>query len=93
MQALSHPIRSGFLRLLAREPTISPKRAIALLPSMEALSLSQMNYHVWVLDRDGLVESVSGRTSVDQGIPYRATAKGRDVIAMIGVPSDKEQGT
>lgn len=93
MQAVSHPIRSDFLRLLAKESTLSPKRAIALLPSTEGISLSQVNYHVWVLGRDGLVEPAGGQPGPGRGIPYRATAKGREVMTLIGVPSDKEPGT
>jgi hypothetical protein len=93
MQAVSHPIRSEFLRLLAKEVTLSPKGAIALLPSMERLSLSQVNYHMWVLGRDSLVEPAGWESGPDEGISYRATAKGREVMTLIGVLPDKEQGT
>ena len=89
MQALSHPIRSEILRLLASEETLTPQRTISLLSSGEMLSLSQVNYHVWFLDRDGLVEPAGLQPDVDKGIVYRATAKGRQVMTLIGVrPSE-----
>jgi DNA-binding transcriptional ArsR family regulator len=89
MQALSHPIRSEILRLLASEETLSPQHTISLLSSSEMISLGQVNYHVWFLDRDGLVEPAGVQPGLDKGIVYRATAKGRQVMTLIGVrPSE-----
>lgn len=86
MQALSHPLRSEFLRLLAAKVTLSPKRAYGLLPSMEALSLSQMNYHVRSLERSGLVKA--GKADNRRaGTPYWATPLGLEVMTMIGASS------
>jgi DNA-binding transcriptional ArsR family regulator len=86
MQALSHPLRSEFLRLLAAEGTLSPKRAYGLLPSMETLSLSQMNYHIWSLVKSGLVKA--GKADDRRaGTPFRATPLGLQVMTMIGAPS------
>jgi DNA-binding transcriptional ArsR family regulator len=76
MQALSHPIRGEILRMLASEVSLSPMRALSLLPSSKMISLSQMNYHVWSLGRDGLVERAGSPSCPDRGITYRATAKG-----------------
>jgi hypothetical protein len=58
---------------------------------MDQISLSQVNYHVWVLVGDGLVEA-AGQARLGEGVSYRATAKGREVIALIGVIPCKEQG-
>lgn len=85
MQAVSHPLRSDFLRLLATEVTLSPKRAYGLLPTPEGISLSQINYHVWSLERGGLIEL----TKMDDrkaGVAYVATPLGVEVMAMIGAP-------
>jgi DNA-binding transcriptional ArsR family regulator len=83
MQALSHPLRSEFLRLLATEVTLSPKRAYGLIPSLEALSLSQMNYHVRSLEKTGLVKA--GKADDRRaGTPFRATSLGLEVMTMIG---------
>lgn len=92
MQALSHPIRSEILRLLASDETVSPKRTLSLLPSGEMISLSQVNYHVWFLGRDGLVEPAGRQSGPDEGVAYRATAKGREVMALIGVRPIEEPG-
>ena len=92
MKALSHPIRSEIIRLLATEATLSPKRTISLLPASEMLSLSQVTYHVWLLIKDGLVEPDRRQSGPAGNGAYRATAKGREVMVLIGVLPDKEPG-
>jgi hypothetical protein len=85
MKALGHPIRSGIIRLLATEATLSPRRTISLLPVSEVLSLSQVNYHIWLLGKDGLIEPATRQSGPAGTVAYRATAKGREVMVLIGV--------
>ncbi len=84
-QALGHPVRASLLRLLSCRSTLSAKQALHLRVSPGSLSLSQVNYHLGVLDRDGLVEPATALTS--DGLPFRFTDKGRDALTLIGEPS------
>lgn len=83
-QALSHPARVGFLRVLGAGNTLSARQAFGLGITSKPLSLSQLNYHVRVLDRSGLVEGVGASP---EGRSFRATAKGREALLLIGEPS------
>jgi hypothetical protein len=82
-QALSHPARVGFLRVLGTGNSLSPKQAMGLNISSKPLSLSQVNYHVRLLDRSGLVE---GLGASPEGRSFQATAKGREALLLIGDP-------
>jgi hypothetical protein len=87
VRVADNPIRVGLLRFLATRETLSPKEAVRHLDTGHRIALSQVLYHVGVLQRYGLVES-AGPPDRDRGFFYRATAKGHDVMAAIGIPKE-----
>lgn len=84
-RALGHPVRTDLLRLLSSRHTLSAKQAMGF-SILATLSLSQVNYHLRLLDQDGFVEPAAGLSQPD-GLPFRFTDKGRQALTMIGEPS------
>lgn len=81
-KVLEHPVRIGFLRLLAKSETLSPAEALARLREDDLL-LSNVTYHARVLDQFGLVEG-AGWPDPDRGVPFRVTTKGEFALAALG---------
>jgi len=100
-QAVSHPVRIAFLRVLARRERLSPREALQELPGAlkdlpeaqrrrvesTSIALSQVSYHVSVLERFGVVES-AGRPDRQTGMPFRATDAGELLMLAIGTPPE-----
>lgn len=84
VRAIDHPVRAQFLKLFAEHETISPAEALPLL-EFRNVALSNMNYHVWVLNRCELVEATEDPGPTGGSI-FRVTSKGEDVLAVLGVP-------
>ena len=90
VKALDHPVRAGFLRLLAERGTLAAREAIALLEPQK-LILSSVMYHVGVLHRYGLIEPVGG-ADPKRGQPFRATRRGETALAALGFAVGDEGG-
>lgn len=90
VQALEHPIRAGFLRLLAKRPTLSPGEALPLLDQPE-LGLANVVYHVRVLNRLELIEPSEGGQP-NGGRRFHPTAKGRAALVALGHPPVNGEG-
>lgn len=73
-KVLEHPVRSGFLKLLAARSHVTPAEALAHLQG-ENLLLSMVTYHVRVLNHYGLVEAI-GQPDPKRGLPFRTTPTG-----------------
>lgn len=90
LQAVSHPVRTALLGAFAERRLITASEALDLLlsqgdrTSFGVLTLARINYHVRVLEREGLVEAV-GLPGLQQGLPFEATGKGVEVMAAIGM--------
>lgn len=84
-QAVRHPLRVSFLRLLANRDQASLREALAALDGSE-VPLSQLSYHVSVLELFGLVET-AGRPDPRGGVSFRATDAGELVMLAIGSSS------
>lgn len=82
-QVSSHPLRLGFLKMLRDRPTLTPREAWGKLCD-ERSTLKGVNYHVWVLNRYGLVEPAGEQT--DTGLPYRLTLRGTLALEALGYP-------
>lgn len=83
-RALDHPVRARFLRLLAERETLSPREAQPLLEPGD-LPLSNLAYHVRVLDYFGLVEP-TGDPEPGGGLAFRATPEGEAAVIALGFP-------
>jgi DNA-binding MarR family transcriptional regulator len=83
MAAVSHPVRADFLRLLAEHKELSPLAAQKRLGEKHKVTLSQLTYHVGMLERSNLIESTGERAAAG-GLQLIATAKGEDAMAVIG---------
>jgi Helix-turn-helix domain len=83
VKALDHPVRAGFLRVLADRDTLTPAEALAAMDD-DKLSLSNVAYHARVLNLFELVEP-AGETT-DKGVSFRATPAGVLALAAIGLP-------
>ena len=82
-RVVEHPIRAGFLRLLACRGTLTPKEALRELAGDEELTLSQIVYHAGLLERNGLVEP-AGNLDRERGYPFRPTSQGRVLMVALG---------
>jgi hypothetical protein len=87
-QALDHPVRAGFLRLLARHRVLSPSEALPHLDH-DRLALGNVVYHVRVLDRLELVEP-AGDEEPSRGYRFRPTTKGKLAISSLGLSAGEE---
>jgi len=85
-RALDHPVRAGFLRLLATRRALSPSEALPLLDRAE-LALANLAYHVGVLDRLELVEPI-GAPEPRGGRRFQPTGKGQAALQALGFPAD-----
>lgn|GEM_PF-3496407 len=82
VKVLEHPVRIGFLKLLAEGGQLSPAEALAHLQGNDLL-LSVITYHARVLHRFGLVEAI-GQADLTDGLCFRATPTGDIVLAALG---------
>jgi len=82
VKVLEHPVRSGFLRLLAERSQLSSAEAVDHLPG-ENLLLSMVTYHVRVLHRFGLVEAMR-QSDPERGPPFRTTPTGELALTALG---------
>src|SRR5262249_31646971 len=82
VKVLEHPVRSGFLKLLAERSNLTPVEALGHL-QRENLLLSSVTYHVRVLHHYGLVEAI-GQPDPERGLPFRATPTGEVALATLG---------
>lgn len=85
-QAVSHPIRVDFLRLLADRKRLTPREALRELA--EDFALSQVSYHVSVLEHVGAVEAVGPSSG---GLVFEATDTGE--LLMLAIGSRAEGGS
>lgn len=83
VKAVGHPIRVGFLSLLAERETLSPREGLDLLAA-PAVSLRHVVYHVRVLHRFNMVVPAGAPHPV-RGVPFRATPKGEMALAALGL--------
>ena len=90
VRALEHPVRVGFLKLLAERETLSVGEALKLLDRSD-LGRGNVAYHVRVLDLFGLVEP-AGAATPDGGLTFTATPAGKDAVAALGLPPSGESG-
>ncbi|HET7510494.1 MAG TPA: helix-turn-helix domain-containing protein [Solirubrobacterales bacterium] len=81
VKVLEHPVRIGFLKLLAGRGTLSAIEARDCLEN--GLPLSKVTYHVRVLNQFGLVEA-AGQPDPDRGVPFRSTPNGQLALAALG---------
>lgn len=87
VQVVTHPVRAGLLRLLSEQEALWPREAVRHLGLEEQPTLSQVNYHVGVLQRFELVES-AGEPDGVRGFSYRPTVKGHLVMVAIGLSTE-----
>lgn len=80
-KVLEHPVRIGFLKLLAGRDTLSPAEARDGLEGGPLLS--KVTYHVRVLEHFGLVEA-AGQPDPDRGVPFRSTPTGQFALVALG---------
>lgn len=81
VKVLEHPVRIGFLKLLAGRHTLSPTEARDSL--QEDTPLSQVVYHTRVLEHFGLIEA-AGQPDPDRGVPFRSTPSGQFAMVALG---------
>lgn len=89
-QAVNHPLRIGFLRLLANRPNLSSDEALARVNERSLdefkeggdVALSQVDYHLRVLERFGVVELAS-RPYCGRYASFRTTPTGRLLMLAI----------
>jgi len=81
VQVLEHPVRIGFLKLLAGRDTLSPAEARDCLE--DDTPLSKVTYHVRVLEHFGLLEA-TGRPDPYRGVPFRSTPNGQLALVALG---------
>lgn len=88
-QAVSHPLRVWFLRLLAKRGSLSPNEALQEMESDgDEVALSQVGYHVWILERFGVIE-VANRATRERGAVFRSTDAGELLMLAIGAAPGK----
>jgi hypothetical protein len=80
-KVLEHPVRIGFLKLLAGRDTLSPIQARGYLEG--DLPLSKITYHARVLEHFGLLEAADP-TRPDRGVPFRSTPTGQFALMALG---------
>lgn len=80
VKVLEHPVRIGFLKLLAGRDTLSP---IEARDHLKNTPLSKVTYHVRVLEHSGLVEA-AGQPDPDRGVPFRSTPTGQLALVALG---------
>jgi len=85
VRALDHPVRAAYLKLLAARDSLSPAAALPLL-GQEGLALSNVVYHVRVLDYFELVEP-TGEPEPNGGVAFRTTPRGQTALAALGLSS------
>jgi hypothetical protein len=90
VQALEHPVRVEFLKLLAQRGALSPGEAQSLLDGGE-VALGNLVYHVRVLDYFELV-APAGEPEMGRGQPFKATATGELAIAALGLSPEAGTG-
>jgi len=90
VRALTHPVRARFMKLLAERKTLSPPEALPLL-DLGDLSLSNVAYHVRVLDLFELVETTDAPEPTG-GASFRVTPKGETALVAMGFPPRSENG-
>jgi hypothetical protein len=88
VRALDHPVRARFMKLLAERETLSPPEALPLL-DLGDLPLSNIAYHVRVLDLFNLVEA-TGEPEPTGGPSFRVTPEGETALAAMGFPPRNE---
>lgn len=76
-QALGHPTRVAFLRLLAQPKILSARQAA--LGGRRRIAISQVSYHASVLERIGLIEA-PGSLNRDREMPFRIADAGKLLI-------------
>ncbi len=81
VKVLEHPVRIGFLKLLAGRCTLSPAEARDLLE--DDLPLSKVTYHARVLAHYGLLEA-TGQPEPERGAPFRSTPTGQFALMALG---------
>lgn len=81
VKVLEHPVRVGFLKLLAGRDTLSPIEAQDGLE--DDLPLSKVTYHARVLEHFGLLET-AGQPDPDRGAPFRSTPTGQLALVALG---------
>jgi len=89
-RAIGHPVRARFLKLLAEREAISPAEALPLL-DLGDVSLSNVAYHVRVLDQFELVEA-TGEPMPTGAVHFRVTSKGETALTALGLPPSSENG-
>ncbi len=82
-QAVSHPLRVKFLRLLANRESLSLEEALQGIDEGGEVALSQVGYHVSVLQRFGVVELAS-RPTRERGASFRPTETGELLMLALG---------
>lgn len=82
VRALDHPVRTRFLKLLAKGEAISPVEALPLFNRSE-LALSSLVYHARVLEHLDLIEPTE-EPNHSGGSTFRATAKGEEALMALG---------
>lgn len=80
-KVLDHPVRIGFLKLLAGRDTLSPTEARNHLEDDPLLS--KVNYHARVLEHFGLIEA-AGQPDPVRGVPFRPTPTGQFALVALG---------
>jgi hypothetical protein len=88
VKLLDHPVRVGFLKLLAGRETLSPAEAREQLG--DDLLLSHVTYHARVLEHFGLIEA-AGQPDPVRGVPFRPTTAGQFAMVALG-QSPQEEG-
>jgi hypothetical protein len=83
VRALDHPVRAAYLKLLAARDSLSPAAALPLL-GKDDLALSNLVYHVRVLDYFELVEP-TGEPEPNGGVSFRTTPRGQTALAALGL--------
>lgn len=82
VKVLEHPVRIGFLKLLAKRSPLTPAEALDHLQG-ETLLLSVVTYHARVLHHFGLVEAM-GQPGSAEGLSFRTTPAGEVALLALG---------
>jgi hypothetical protein len=83
VRALDHPVRVGFLRMLAERPTLTVGEASTLL-GQPGLPLSNLTYHVRVLTLFEFIQPAA-KADAEKGLAFRATSRGEEALAALGL--------
>lgn len=87
VKALEHPLRAGFLRLLAKRRLLTARQALPLMD--HKIGLDQLVYQTRLLVEFGLIEP-AGEPDARIGLPFRLTSEGRLAAVALGVPGSNE---